>query len=393
MERKSIGSFIAALRRANGLTQQELADKLNVSNKAVSRWERDETLPDLTLIPAIAEVFGVTCDEILRGERMTTLPADTEEDDEAAARAELRAAQKSERRAAAIVNRALSNFKMANVIAAAVALTGITVLFLREFLIWTPAMFMVCDIVFPLSIIVSVLITVLSLMKLKDSCGTEIAESCDDATVLRYEKTMVNFSYAALSIVLAILLLIACEQLIFTFFSAPGASFDLTPSIIAVLVLLKPLYAMLLTGRRAEIRRVSKRERIFHITEAALSVLAAALIYISIELDRTPGVDIVSVVLEYASAALVLTVLILAIVYVILCRGDRVRAVLDGVRWVLFSVGAAYLASVRSFAWDSDGDLIFYLSPERFALGVTLIFVTAAVYKVITDIMTSKKKM
>lgn len=69
MERKSIGSFIAVLRKAKGLTQRELADKLGISDKAVSRWERDETAPDLSLIPAIAEIFGVTSDELLRGER------------------------------------------------------------------------------------------------------------------------------------------------------------------------------------------------------------------------------------------------------------------------------------------------------------------------------------
>ena len=69
MERKSIGSFIAVLRKANGMTQRELADKLSVSDKAVSRWERDETAPDLYLIPVIAEIFGVTSDELLRGER------------------------------------------------------------------------------------------------------------------------------------------------------------------------------------------------------------------------------------------------------------------------------------------------------------------------------------
>ncbi len=69
MERKSIGAFIAALRKANGLTQLELAHRLNVSDKTVSRWERNEGSPDLTLIPVIAEIFGVTCDELLRGER------------------------------------------------------------------------------------------------------------------------------------------------------------------------------------------------------------------------------------------------------------------------------------------------------------------------------------
>lgn len=69
MEKKTIGSFIAALRKANGLTQKELAEKLNVSDKAVSRWERDECYPDLTMIPALAEIFGVSCDELLNGGR------------------------------------------------------------------------------------------------------------------------------------------------------------------------------------------------------------------------------------------------------------------------------------------------------------------------------------
>ena len=69
MAKNSIGQFVAALRKANGLTQQEVADRLNVSNKAVSRWERDECAPDLSVIPALAEMFGITCDELLRGER------------------------------------------------------------------------------------------------------------------------------------------------------------------------------------------------------------------------------------------------------------------------------------------------------------------------------------
>lgn len=69
MEKKTIGGFIAALRKANGMTQRDLAERLNVSDKTVSRWERDDGAPDLAAIPAIAEIFGVTCDELLRGER------------------------------------------------------------------------------------------------------------------------------------------------------------------------------------------------------------------------------------------------------------------------------------------------------------------------------------
>ena len=69
MEKKTIGGFIAALRKANGMTQKDLAERLNVSDKTVSRWERDDGAPDLSLIPVIAEIFCVTCDELLRGER------------------------------------------------------------------------------------------------------------------------------------------------------------------------------------------------------------------------------------------------------------------------------------------------------------------------------------
>ena len=69
MEKKTIGKFIAVLRKANGMTQKELGQKLLVSDKTVSRWENDEFSPDISLLPAIAEIFGITVDELLRGER------------------------------------------------------------------------------------------------------------------------------------------------------------------------------------------------------------------------------------------------------------------------------------------------------------------------------------
>lgn len=77
MEKRTIGSFIAALRKANGLTQKDLAEKLNVSDKTISRWERDDGTPDLSLIPVIAEIFEVSCDELIRGERR---PAEERQD-------------------------------------------------------------------------------------------------------------------------------------------------------------------------------------------------------------------------------------------------------------------------------------------------------------------------
>lgn len=67
--KQSMGEFLATLRRANGYTQQEVAEKLGVSNRTLSSWETDRTAPDLLVLPAIADLYGVTVDEILRGER------------------------------------------------------------------------------------------------------------------------------------------------------------------------------------------------------------------------------------------------------------------------------------------------------------------------------------
>lgn len=68
MEDTNIGDRIALLRKSRGLTQKQLAEMLHVSDKAVSRWERSESAPDLSLIPMIADLFGISCDDLLRGE-------------------------------------------------------------------------------------------------------------------------------------------------------------------------------------------------------------------------------------------------------------------------------------------------------------------------------------
>ena len=70
--KSSIGDFLAILRKSKGLTQQEVADRLGVSNKTVSSWETGASCPDISMLPAIAELFDVTCDELLRGERISS---------------------------------------------------------------------------------------------------------------------------------------------------------------------------------------------------------------------------------------------------------------------------------------------------------------------------------
>lgn len=69
MDAKEIGRFICSLRKDKGLTQSALAELLNISNRTVSKWETGEGLPDISLLPDLAKVLGVTTDEILEGKK------------------------------------------------------------------------------------------------------------------------------------------------------------------------------------------------------------------------------------------------------------------------------------------------------------------------------------
>lgn len=71
MNQERIGEFIAKLRKQKNMTQQELADKLSVTDRAVSHWENGRRLPDISLLKELGNVFGVTIDEIISGKKMT----------------------------------------------------------------------------------------------------------------------------------------------------------------------------------------------------------------------------------------------------------------------------------------------------------------------------------
>lgn len=70
MGKEKISKFICKLRKEKNLTQQELADRLYVSDKAVSKWEREICLPDVTIFENLAEILGVSVAELIAGERI-----------------------------------------------------------------------------------------------------------------------------------------------------------------------------------------------------------------------------------------------------------------------------------------------------------------------------------
>lgn len=75
-----IGAFICELRKQNNLTQKEVADYLGVTDKAVSKWERGLSCPDISLIIPLSKLLGISTSELLRGEKKTiAIPAETED--------------------------------------------------------------------------------------------------------------------------------------------------------------------------------------------------------------------------------------------------------------------------------------------------------------------------
>ena len=79
MDDKKFGTFIATLRKENNMTQVELAQKLQVTDKAVSKWERGLGFPDINTIEPLADALGVSVLEIMRSERIaeTEITQDT----------------------------------------------------------------------------------------------------------------------------------------------------------------------------------------------------------------------------------------------------------------------------------------------------------------------------
>ena len=68
MSNKTFGEMISSLRREKNMTQNDLADKMNVTDKAVSKWERNLSCPDINSIPKLAEILGVSVEKLLNAQ-------------------------------------------------------------------------------------------------------------------------------------------------------------------------------------------------------------------------------------------------------------------------------------------------------------------------------------
>jgi len=79
MNTEKMGLFISELRKSQDMTQKDLAAKLNISDKAVSKWERGKSCPDISLLSPLSEILGVSVNELLSSERSDSKNTSVEE--------------------------------------------------------------------------------------------------------------------------------------------------------------------------------------------------------------------------------------------------------------------------------------------------------------------------
>ena len=73
MDTKMIGSFLKELRKENNMTQEQLGERIGVTNKTVSRWETGNNMPDISILVDIADYYDISIPEIISGERKSEM--------------------------------------------------------------------------------------------------------------------------------------------------------------------------------------------------------------------------------------------------------------------------------------------------------------------------------
>ena len=352
MAKNTIGQFIAALRKANGLTQQDVADRLNVSNKAVSRWERDECAPDLSVIPALAEMFGVTCDELLKGERISE-PASPE-----------RKEPKVDKQVKALINRSLSGFKTMICIALAVACIGLVCMFGISYGFYRPAIGFAVMLLF---VVCAFALTALAVSKARDIKEyNELFELAEQALKEKYDRSIGNLSFAAFFAVIAVLLL--CLPLVLVNPASDYLNSVMTLEsyftvfflwIVLVLVLLwlkfRNLYIAWVTGQTSVVegkRAYTKSRKQMTLWQVGWTVLAGIIFVMAPYLEQEPyETSPLYIAVILIGLGCLLANIICFLAFLIKEKEDRKGLVLPGIRNVLFIASALVVTNAHSVGW------------------------------------------
>ena len=368
MEKHSIGQFIAILRKANGMTQQEVADRLHVSNKAVSRWEREESAPDISLIPALAELLGVTCDELLKGERIAESVSVTMKE------------VKVEKQIRSLVNRTLSGFKTLVWISLAVAIIGLVCMFGISYGMYRPVIGFAIMLLFE---ICALAIVILAVSRTKDvKTNNELFEMAEETMISRLNTTLSKRSFIAFYVIFAVIIvsfpLVLVRSEYINSVVTPYSYFGIfAGGIVLILTLVyrkcrKPYTAWLIHGelpvKSSEPVHVIKKK--MSVLQIVMTMAAGVIFVLAPYLDVNPHeTSVLYTVTVFIGLACLLTSIIIFMVYLIHTRTDRSKLLIPGIRNLLLIPSALIVSGMHSTGWwynpgDVEGHRYDFWSAE-----------------------------
>lgn len=365
MAKSSIGQFISALRKANGMTQQEMADRLGVSNKAVSRWERDECAPDISLIPAIAEMFGVTCDELLKGRRI--LEAAPQEKKE----------PKVERQVKNLVNRTLSSFKTLIWISLTISAIGLVCMFGISYGFYYPVIGFSVMLLFE---VCACVVAILAVSRTKDvKTHNELFEEADDTLVDRFDNTLGAYSFIAFFAILAVIILSLPFILFTTDFvksvmaiSSYFVMFFGGNALILTLIFLKcrSPYMEWIAGKRLNEKVNSantSKVRTMNVIQVGLTILAGFLFVVAdyFEWNPTGKFSLFDVVVLVGLICLVASI-VYFFVFLAKHKEERREFILPGIRNICLIPSALIVSEMHYMVWYGGEDEYIVSEFERY---------------------------
>ncbi len=348
MERKSMGQFLAALRKASGMTQQQVADRLHVSDKAVSRWERDACAPDLSLIPALAEMYGVTCDELLRGERMAvTAPV---------------ADGKADRQMRVLFNRSLAGFRTLCWISLALSAVGYVCMLGISYGFYRPVIGFAVMLVFA---VIAALLVVLAINRLKMvNEDNELFLRAAEEQRKSYARCLGEYSFAAFLGVLAAvvlslpLVLITSEHLVYSVLSSESYLLYACGGVVLLVLLwvkARVPYAAWVNGQPVKWRKPLTLSGRMTLWQVGLTVAAVGLFVVAPWFENSPRfVSPLYIGTNILGLGCLLANLVCFVLFVVRHRQEWRKLILPGVRNVLYSIPSLMTAGWHSVGFSSS---------------------------------------
>lgn len=352
--KKSIGQFITALRKANGMTQQDVADRLNVSNKAVSRWERDECAPDISLIPALAEMFGVTCDELLKGERILNIPQAEKSE------------PKVEKQLKSLVNRAISSFKTLIWVSLALSAIGLICMFGISYGFYRPVIGFAVMLLFEAA---AFAVAAIATNKMKEKkTDNELLENADAALINRFNGYLGTLSFIAFFATISVVALsfpLICfpseyidsvmtfESYFFNFFIFIALALAL-----AFLKVKRPYTAWITNQSKENQAKYNPTVRKMNMIQLGSVALAAILFiiapYFATDFDHP---DYAFIAINLTGLACLFSNIICFIVFISKNKGDIKNLLLPGIRNILMIPAGFMFSMISSLSFTTYDEI------------------------------------